>query len=314
MRRLLSTTAILLLAAGPLAAQNTTEPAAEAQGGAQSASPDAVGILFIAAPDPEAIYGSDLIGMTVYSSDSDYEADYGSGQPVTAEMQSGWDSIGEVNDILITSAGDVQGVLVDIGGFLGLGEHTVALDMSRLHFLRDENQDMFLAVNSSQEELENAPAFQREDRTAAVGGDPTTGMMADDTADTGMMADDTANTGMMADTAAAPGMMGTRPAFEREGYTDADYAALTAEDLQGAAVYDGNDENVGSVEELVLAADGAIEEAVLDVGGFLGIGAHSVAIPFDEMQVMTNAGGDDVRVYIDQTREQLEQRPEYSGG
>jgi sporulation protein YlmC with PRC-barrel domain len=109
-------------------------------------------------------------------------------------------------------------------------------------------------------------------------------------------------------------MMGTRPAFEREGYTDADYAALTAEDLQGAAVYDGNDENVGSVEELVLAADGAIEEAVLDVGGFLGIGAHSVAIPFDEMQVMTNAGGDDVRVYIDQTREQLEQRPEYSGG
>lgn len=36
-----------------------------------------------------------------------------------------------------------------------------------------------------------------------------------------------------------------------------------------------------------------------------------IGLAFDEMQVMTNADNSDVRVYIDQTREALEQRPEY---
>ena len=107
--------------------------------------------------------------------------------------------------------------------------------------------------------------------------------------------------------AAAP----TRPAFEREGFTTADYDKLTADDLEDAAVYDANDENIGSVEELILSQDGKIEQAIVDVGGFLGMGEHRIGLAFDEMQVMTNADNSDVRVYIDQTRETLEQRPEY---
>ena len=80
----------------------------------------------------------------------------------------------------------------------------------------------------------------------------------------------------------------TRPAFEREGYMTADYESLTAEQLEGATVYDANDERVGEIKELVLSQDGKIEQAVVDVGGFLGMGEHSVAMSFEELQVMTN--------------------------
>jgi uncharacterized protein YrrD len=304
MKRLLASTALVMLAAGPLAAQDTAAPADEATADQQAggSSPAVVGVLFISAEEPETIYGSDLMGMSVYSSESDYAADYGAGEPVTGDVQAGWDDIGEVNDILITPQGEVQGVLVDVGGFLGLGEHTVALNMDQVHFLRDAGDTRFIAVNSTEEELENAPEYQRQDQmagmtadTAAPGVEESPGMMAANPAATG--------TGM--------GM--ARPTYQREGYSEADYAGLTADELQGAAVYDGNDENIGNVDELILADDGSVEQAVVDVGGFLGMGEHSVAMPLDGLQVMTNEDGSDVRVYVDQTREQLEQMPAYEG-
>ena len=241
---------------------------------------------------PDALYASELIGMDVYSSATDYAAEYGD-QAVEPDARSQWDDIGEINDIVLSPAGDVQGVLVDIGGFLGIGARTVALDMSQLHFLRDESDVSFAAVTSSREALEAAPEYQRET-------DQTAGVASPDTADT---TTDVAAPGM----ATAP----ARPAFEREGFTTADYDKLTADDLEEATVYDANDENIGSVEELILSKDGKIEQAIVDVGGFLGMGVHRIGLAFDEMQVMTNADNNEVRVYIDQTRQTLEQRPEY---
>ena len=287
MTRLLASTAFALVVAAPLAAQEATTGAADAAG--QQAT--TAGVLFLDAQEPGMIYGSQLIGMDVYGSETDYAADYGDDRPVAESDRAAWDAIGEVNDIVMTAEGDVHGILVDIGGFLGMGEHTVALDMSKVHLLRDENQAPFLAVTTSREALEQAPEFQREDQTMAEGA---------------------ANPNLEAtEPATGPGTAMTRPAFEREGYMTAEIDDLTAEQLEGATVYDANDENVGEIEQLVLSDDGKIETAVVDVGGFLGMGEHSVAMSFDELQVMTNADNTEVRVYIDATREDLQQRPEY---
>jgi hypothetical protein len=38
-----------------------------------------------------------------------------------------------------------------------------------------------------------------------------------------------------------------------------------------------------------------------------------VAVTFDELQVLKNVEGDDVRIYIDSTEERLESQPEYQG-
>ena len=52
----------------------------------------------------------------------------------------------------------------------------------------------------------------------------------------------------------------------------------------GLNVYNDNNENVGSINELVMDKSGNIKAAVLSVGGFLGMGARYVAVPFDKIK------------------------------
>ena len=107
-----------------------------------------------------------------------------------------------------------------------------------------------------------------------------------------------------------------RPAVEREGYTEADMAAvrqMTSEDLEGTAVYGANDESVGEIDSLVIGEDGKVSEVVINVGGFLGLGEKPVAVTFDELQILQETDGDDLRVYIDSTEERLEAQPEFEG-
>lgn len=53
--------------------------------------------------------------------------------------------------------------------------------------------------------------------------------------------------------------------------------------LLGAPVYGPGDEKVGSIGELSLQKVGEIRTAIIDVGGFLGIGAKHVAVPFETL-------------------------------
>jgi sporulation protein YlmC with PRC-barrel domain len=52
----------------------------------------------------------------------------------------------------------------------------------------------------------------------------------------------------------------------------------------GLNVYNDNNENVGSINELLMDKSGNIKAAVLSVGGFLGMGARYVAVPFDKIK------------------------------
>ena len=103
-----------------------------------------------------------------------------------------------------------------------------------------------------------------------------------------------------------------QPAFTRDGYQEVGRDVLAAEDLEGMRVYGASDDDIGEVGEVLLSAGGAgVERVVLDIGGFLGLGEHQVAVTLDEIQVLRTEG--DTRVYIDATQEQLEALPEYEG-
>ena len=54
--------------------------------------------------------------------------------------------------------------------------------------------------------------------------------------------------------------------------------------IVGATVYNDRDARIGSVDDLIVGQDGKISEAVLSVGGFLGIGAKLVAVPYDQLR------------------------------
>lgn len=44
-------------------------------------------------------------------------------------------------------------------------------------------------------------------------------------------------------------------------------------------VYNDKGEKIGTVDDLVVSADGTLSTAIVNVGGFLGLGKHLVAIP-----------------------------------
>ena len=103
------------------------------------------------------------------------------------------------------------------------------------------------------------------------------------------------------------------PAFEREGYETVAMDELTTEDLTGMRVYGAEDEDIGEISELIMSADGqGIEAAVLDIGGFLGLGEHQIAVTLDELQIMRDGAGLG-RAYVDATQEELEAQPQYGG-
>lgn len=54
--------------------------------------------------------------------------------------------------------------------------------------------------------------------------------------------------------------------------------------LIGLNVYNGADEKIGDISEILIDQTGKIEAVVVGVGGFLGIGQHDVAVPFNEVK------------------------------
>jgi sporulation protein YlmC with PRC-barrel domain len=54
--------------------------------------------------------------------------------------------------------------------------------------------------------------------------------------------------------------------------------------LVGLNVYNDNNESIGSINELLTDKGGNIKAAVISVGGFLGVGSHLVAVPYDKIK------------------------------
>ena len=81
-----------------------------------------------------------------------------------------------------------------------------------------------------------------------------------------------------------------------------------ASKLIGASVKSKEGENLGKIDELVIDPhDARIKAAVVSVGGVLGLGAKSVAIPWDRMTMGTGADRDTIIVAMG--KDELERAP-----
>jgi sporulation protein YlmC with PRC-barrel domain len=66
-----------------------------------------------------------------------------------------------------------------------------------------------------------------------------------------------------------------------------------ASKLMGTSVTNEKNEKIGTLSDLVVARDRSLL-AVLEVGGFLGMGAHLVAVPYETLVI--NDEGRDIRL------------------
>lgn len=83
---------------------------------------------------------SRLVGATVYSSAGE--------------------KVGDVNDLLVDAAGKVSGVVVGVGGFLGVGEKSVALSWNAVTVGAEPNGKPRLSAAVTKDMLQKAPAFE----------------------------------------------------------------------------------------------------------------------------------------------------------
>ncbi len=337
-RKLLATTALATLIATGGAYAQTTAPT-DTMAPAEQAVPNVI--------HAEGHLASNLIGQNVYNSAND-----------DAE------NIGSVNDLVISDDGDVEAIVVGVGGFLGIGQKNVALEYAAIEWA-DRDGERWLIVPTDRETLESleefdTAAYRPQPADAQVGNTtPATAQQigAAPAGDTGAAApaattdtaqDETLNgdTGMEDDVAAAPAGDAattddtsaaapadtTAPAatedtaqapaadavddtetsaIDRSTLTETAVTGMSADDFIGTTVYGANDENVGSINDVILSSDGnTVEGVIIDVGGFLGIGAKSVAVGMDNLSFLSDADGDNY-LYTQFTQEQLEAQPEY---
>jgi len=57
-----------------------------------------------------------------------------------------------------------------------------------------------------------------------------------------------------------------------------------ASKLSGVNVYNDNNEKIGDISDVILDKAGKIDNVIIGVGGFLGMGEHLVAVPFDKIK------------------------------
>ncbi|MGP1356245.1 PRC-barrel domain-containing protein [Roseicyclus sp.] len=99
----------------------------------------------------------------------------------------------------------------------------------------------------------------------------------------------------------------------RDEMESASWEGMTTEDLLGTRVYGQNDEWVGDLSELRISQDGNIEGVIIDVGGFLGIGEKPVLMPLDQVELRRDEGafGNNFRAYVNATEEELDAMEEW---
>ena len=92
--------------------------------------------------DKNSILASTLIGSTVYTPANE--------------------SVGDINDVIVSLDGKVEGVVIGVGGFLGLGEKDVAVKMDQITVQAEDanKSNVKLILNATKTDLEAAPEFK----------------------------------------------------------------------------------------------------------------------------------------------------------
>ena len=97
-----------------------------------------------------------------------------------------------------------------------------------------------------------------------------------------------AATALMAGAAMAQTSAPTQPAGAGQIMTQMPQDLMRGSRLMGVDVYGADNQKIGDIDEVLVDRQGKIHGLVVGVGGFLGIGQKDVAIPFDQVQWMSN--------------------------
>ena len=118
--------------------QSTATGSMQADPTEQAAAPAPVEGQIVSQPEG-TIAASELMGRSVYSAEGE--------------------DIGQISDLLIDEDNRLVGVVIGIGGFLGIGEKPIAVEIERVSRASTQDGTEQLVLNYTRAELEQAPEF-----------------------------------------------------------------------------------------------------------------------------------------------------------
>ena len=200
------------------------------------------------------------------------------------------ETVGEVESVLLDRSGRVRAVVVGVGGFLGMGEHDVAIDWQDLFVGDDANN---VRIDMSEAALKELPEYEYSDESlrGKVFGDNRYRDYRRD-----KRAYDYSN---------------DRPTDLRESVAadtliDAN-GDMKASELIGMEIVGQQNKSVGEIEEILLAKDGQPTAAV-GTGGVFGIGKRVVLVNWDKLSIHRNK--DQVQIRTELSEADLKKLPE----
>ena len=96
------------------------------------------------------------------ASDSSFQGDWRASKLVGLKVYNDAnESVGSINDLLADKNGAIKAVVIGVGGFLGVGEHYVAVSPSSVNVRYDSKNEKWLAsMNTTKDALKAAPEFK----------------------------------------------------------------------------------------------------------------------------------------------------------
>jgi sporulation protein YlmC with PRC-barrel domain len=82
----------------------------------------------------------------------------------------------------------------------------------------------------------------------------------------------------------------------------------------GLDVYNGENNNIGKIQDVAFDTSKKITGYILSVGGFLGMGTHYVAVDPSSVDVMYDSNNKIWRATMNATKDQLKAAPEFKYG
>jgi hypothetical protein len=85
-----------------------------------------------------------------------------------------------------------------------------------------------------------------------------------------------------------------------------------AEGILGKSVYSTAKEDMGRIVDVIVKRTGEVRAAVIDFGGFLGVGSRTIAVDWSALRFPTSGPMD--HIILELTRDQVRLAPEYKPG
>lgn len=92
--------------------------------------------------DQTGLRAEELIGATVYGA--------------------GDDDVGEVGDVILTTDGNIESFIVDVGGFLGIGEKEVAVGLESVEVMQDSDGEYWVFTPFTEAQFDSQVEFNED--------------------------------------------------------------------------------------------------------------------------------------------------------